>query len=92
MPTLILMSLGGGPDLVKGGRAAGEAWISDYTAHCYHQPCDVWHADWDLTGAAQDVDLLYQVGRDLASDGAWPQWKPGSEFASLRHPAADRRR
>ena len=92
VPTLILMSLGGGPDLVKGGRAAGEAWISDYTAHCYHQPCDVWHADWDLTGAAQDVDLLYQVGRDLASDGAWPQWKPGSEFASLRHPAADRRR
>ena len=84
VPTLILMSLGGGPDLVKGGRAAGEAWISDYTAHCYHQPCDVWRADWDLTGAAQDVDLLYQVGRGLASGGAWPQWKPGSEFAGLR--------
>ena len=34
VPTLILMSLGGGPDLVKGGRAAGDAWITDYTAHC----------------------------------------------------------
>ena len=84
VPTLLLMSLGGGPDLVKGGRAAGDAWISDYTAHCYHQPCDVWRADWDLTGAAQDVDLLYQVGRDLAADGAWPRWKPGSEFLALR--------
>ena len=92
VPTLILMSLGGAPDLVKGGRAAGAAWIDDYTAHCYHQPCDVWHADWDLTGAAQDVDLLYQVGLGLASGGAWPQWKPGSEFAALRHPAAERRK
>ena len=93
VPTLLLMSLGGGPDLVKGGRAAGDAWIGDYTAHCYHQPCDVWRADWDLTGAAQDVELLYQVGRELASGGAWPQWKPGSEFAPLRHAATpDRRR
>ncbi len=84
VPTLLLMSLGGGPDLVKGGRAAGDAWITDFTARCYHQPCDVWRPDWDLTGAAQDVDLLYQVGRDLASSGAWPEWKSGSEFADLR--------
>ncbi len=92
VPTLLLMSLGGGPDLVKGGRAAGDAWITDYTAHCYHQPCDVWRADWDLTGAAQDVDLLYQVGKDLAADGAWPQWKPGSEFAGLREQSRKLRR
>ena len=84
VPTLILMSLGGGPDLVKGGRAAGDAWITDYTARCYHQPCDVWRPDWDLTGAAQDVDLLYQVGRDLAADGDWPDWKTGSEFVAVR--------
>ena len=92
VPTLILMSLGGGPDLAKGGRTAGDAWITDYTAHCYHQPCDVWHADWDLTGAAQDVDLLYQVGRDLAADGAWPSWKPGSEFAEERRKTRAARR
>jgi Zn-dependent M28 family amino/carboxypeptidase len=84
VPTLLLMSLGGGPDLAQGGRAAGDRWITDYTANCYHQPCDVWRSDWDLSGAAQDVDLLYVMGRDLASDGAWPQWKPGSEFAGVR--------
>ena len=92
VPTLLLMSLGGGPDLVKGGRAAGDAWITDYTAHCYHQPCDVWRADWDLTGAAQDVDLLYQVGKELASGRTWPQWKPGSEFAGLRDQSRKLRR
>jgi Zn-dependent M28 family amino/carboxypeptidase len=92
VPTLVLMSLGGGPDLVQGGRAAGDRWITDYTANCYHQPCDVWRADWDLSGAAQDVDLLYVMGRDLASDGAWPKWKPGSEFAPVRAASQAKRR
>ena len=40
VPTLLLMAIGGGVDLVSGGRAAGDAWVSDYTAHCYHQTCD----------------------------------------------------
>jgi Zn-dependent M28 family amino/carboxypeptidase len=84
VPTLLLSDLGGAPDLARGGRAAGERWISDYTAHCYHQPCDVWRADWNLAGAAQDVDLLYTMGQSLAADGAWPQWKPTSEFAAVR--------
>ena len=92
VPTLLLMSLGGGPDLVSGGRAAGERWITDYTAHCYHQPCDVWRADWNLEGAAQDVDLLYVMGRDIASSGAWPRWKADSEFASIRSATDSRRR
>jgi Zn-dependent M28 family amino/carboxypeptidase len=91
VPTLLLMSLGGAPDLVNGGREAGARWINDYTAHCYHQPCDVWRADWNLIGAAQDVDLLYQVGRDLASDGAWPKWKPDSEFRAIRERTAAER-
>lgn len=84
VPTLLLMGIGGGADLVKGGRAAGDKWVSDYTAHCYHQTCDDWSADWDLTGAAQDVALVYRIGRDLADSGAWPGWKAGSEFAPIR--------
>ena len=91
VPTLLLMSLGGGPDFIKGGREAGDRWITDFTAHCYHQPCDAWSPDWDLSGAAQDVDLLYIMGKALASDQAWPQWKPSSEFRSVRE-ATDYRR
>jgi Zn-dependent M28 family amino/carboxypeptidase len=92
VPTLLLMSLGGGPDFVNGGRAAGDTWITDFTAHCYHQPCDAWSPDWNLSGAAQDVDLLYIMGKDLAADGAWPKWKPSSEFKPVREKTAAKRK
>jgi Zn-dependent M28 family amino/carboxypeptidase len=84
VPTLLLMEMAAGPDLVAGGRAAGERWVDDYTAHCYHQPCDNWSPDWDLRGAAQDVGLLYEVGRDVANSARWPQWNATSEFKPAR--------
>jgi hypothetical protein len=59
------MGIGGGADLVSGGRTAGDAWVSDYTTHCYHQTCDTWSATWDLRGAAEDVDLFYRIGLEL---------------------------
>ncbi len=84
VPTLLIMSMAGGPDLITGGRAAGEKWVDDYTANCYHKTCDAWSADWDLRGAAQDVDLLLEVGRRLANSDAWPRWNAGSEFGPIR--------
>ena len=92
VPTLLLMAIGGGPDLVQGGRAAGDRWVADYTAQCYHKTCDAWSADWDLRGAAQDVDLLYDVGRGLASSDAWPSWNATSEFKAVRDETAAERR
>lgn len=88
VPVMLLMGLGGGSDLVEGGREAGDKWVSDYTAHCYHQPCDAWSADWDLRGAAQDVDLLYVIGRDLANSRDWPAWNTGAEFKAVRDATA----
>jgi Zn-dependent M28 family amino/carboxypeptidase len=84
VPTLLIMSMAGGPDLVEGGRAAGERWVDDYTANCYHKTCDAWDAAWDLRGAAQDVDLIYEIGRDLANSRRWPDWNSGSEFKAVR--------
>ena len=84
VPTLLLMAIGGGPDLVTGGRAAGDRWVADYTANCYHKTCDAWSPAWDLRGAAQDVDLLYEMGRKLANSGRWPSWNAGSEFGPVR--------
>ncbi len=92
VPVLLLMAIGGGPDLVNGGRAAGDAWVADYTAHCYHQPCDAWSPDWDLRGAAQDVDLLYDLARGVADSDAWPNWNAGSEFKPVRDQTLDLRR
>jgi len=83
VPTLLLMAISGAPDLVAGGRTAGQAWLDGYM-RCYHQTCDAWSTDWDLRGAAADVDLVRQIGFDLADSSAWPMWRKGSEFAAVR--------
>jgi Zn-dependent M28 family amino/carboxypeptidase len=46
----------------------------------YHQVSDEVKSDWDLTGAVQDTQLLFEVGYEVANGRAWPQWKAGSEF------------
>ncbi len=92
VPTVLIMGMASGPDLVKGGREAGEAWVNDYTAKCYHQVCDDWSAAWDLRGAAQDIDLLYEVGRDLANSRRWPTWNADSEFKATRAETAAQRK
>lgn len=84
VPTLLIMALGGGADLVQGGREAGTRWVESYTANCYHMPCDAWSAEWDLRGAAQDVALLYEIGSSLALSRNWPTWNAGSEFLPIR--------
>jgi len=84
VPVLLLMALGGGVDLVDGGREAGDRWVTEFTANCYHQTCDEWRPDLDLAGAAQDVALFYDIGRDLAFGRDWPEWNEGSEFRAIR--------
>ena len=91
VPVLLLMALGGGVDLVTGGREAGDRWVSAFTQNCYHQTCDEWRADWDLRGAAQDVALAYAIGRELAHSRAWPAWRESSEFRAVRAQSAARR-
>ena len=92
VPTLLLMGAGGGVDLVAGGRTAGDAWVSDYTAHCYHQTCDTWSAGWDLRGATADVNLFYAIGAKLAGSRAWPTWNATSEFKPVRDETAAARK
>jgi len=92
VPALLLMGLGGGADLVDGGRAAGDAWVTRYTDDCYHKTCDAWSPDWDLRGAAADVDLVVDMTRRLARVGVWPDWRPGSEFTRIREETAASRR
>jgi len=46
----------------------------------YHQVTDEVRPDWDLSGAVQDVQLLFEVGYQVANGDKFPEWKPGSEF------------
>jgi Zn-dependent M28 family amino/carboxypeptidase len=92
VPTLLLMALAGGPDVVDGGRAAGDRWVEQFTARCYHQTCDRWEPTHDYRGAAADVDLAYEIGRDLANSRDWPDWNEGSELKPIRARTAPERR
>ena len=83
VPSLLLMALGGAPDLRAGGRVAGQAWLDGYMA-CYHKTCDEWSASWNLRGAAEDVGLFHVMGARLAKAGVWPEWSAGSEFQGVR--------
>lgn len=83
VPVLLLMALSGAPDLREGGRTAGEKWLSDYM-RCYHQTCDAWDANWDLHGAAQDVELFHTIAGELANSRRWPRWRKDSEFRLIR--------
>ena len=91
VPVLLMMGLGGGADLVEGGREAGEAWVAEYTKNRYHTPGDRWDESWNLAGAVQDIDLVWDIARDLAFSERWPTWKEGSEFKDVRQESAEAR-
>ncbi|MHA4869143.1 M20/M25/M40 family metallo-hydrolase [Duganella sp. PWIR1] len=53
--------------------------VDNYFTHDYHQPTDGVRTDWDFSGGVQDIQLLFQVGLDIAQ-GVTPTWNAGSEF------------
>jgi Zn-dependent M28 family amino/carboxypeptidase len=71
-------------DSVEHGKAWGDERLKDYTANHYHKPSDEYDAAWDLSGAAQEVMLLLQMGRELAANRDFPSWNEGVEFKRAR--------
>src|SRR5881227_1214836 len=56
----------------------------EFDSKDYHQVTDQVNPDWDLSGAVQDVDLLFEVGYQIANANKFPEWKPGNEFKLKR--------
>lgn len=92
VPVLLIMGIAGGSDLKVGGRAAGDAWVKGYIDNRYHNQNDAWDESWDLSGAAQDVELFLDMTRDLGNSGAWPDLKSTSEFKLMREASAATRK
>src|SRR5699024_6163824 len=74
----------GGIDHREKGREYGLAQQADYRDKRYHKPADTYSEDWDLRGVAEDLELLYTVGRDVADSDRWPEWYDGNEFKAIR--------
>lgn len=66
----------------------GEEWTREqtdqYTAERYHKPSDEFDPNWDLSGAIDDLRLLFRVGYRLSMETTFPNWKPGTEFKAKR--------
>ncbi len=68
------------------GRPAdyGKAKRDEYTQKDYHKVSDEVKPDWDLSGAVDDLRLLFEVGYSVAQGDGLPEWKPGTEFKGVR--------
>ena len=73
-------NMGGGVEYI--GRPASYAdEIRDmFTAERYHKVQDTLRADYDFSGAVEDLQILFRLGNELAEAKTYPAWKPGSEF------------
>src|SRR5213596_2039117 len=58
----------------------GKQKRDEFVAKHYHQPSDEVDPTWDLSGAVQDIQLLFEVGYQVAKVDKFPEWKPDSEF------------
>lgn len=74
----------GGIEHAEKGADYGRAQAADYIENRYHKPTDEFQPGWDLSGLAQDVSLLYEVGAELAASDAWPNWHEDAEFRAAR--------
>lgn len=57
---------------------------ASYTTVHYHQPSDEIAPWWNLDGAIDDLDVLFECMRRVADADARPTWTPGDEFEKAR--------
>ncbi|MGE6447614.1 M28 family metallopeptidase [Pseudoalteromonas tetraodonis] len=74
------MYAGGGTQAFDDETANYRKRMSLVLRGCYHQPCDRYRDEWDLSGAVQDLQLFYKVGFDISQQTQWPTWNENSEF------------
>jgi len=73
-----------GIDFIGRPEGWGLEMRNKYTTEDYHKPSDTVKPDWDLNGAVEDLQLLFEVGFRVANAGKYPTWNPGTEFKAKR--------
>ena len=66
------------------GEAYGRRMAWEYTALRYHKVADEYDPEWDLRGAVEDLELVYDIGDELANSRDFPNWYEGTEFRGIR--------
>ena len=73
-----------GTDMEMIKREDVEKQKEEYRLKHYHRPSDEFNDQWDLSGAIEDFQLYFMLGKKLAYERTWPKWKEGAEFKVLR--------
>lgn len=73
-----------GENSVKHGVKWGKAKVADYVSNRYHKPSDEYDDSWDMSGAVQDLTLMYKIGLKLSHEDSFPNWRDGNEFKAKR--------
>ncbi len=74
----------GGVEYIGKPEGWGLKMLEEYTANDYHKPSDKVRPDWDMSGAAEDLQYYWLVGYRVAQAEKYPEWAPGNEFRALR--------
>ena len=75
----------GGIDHIEKGKEYGKAQSEKYITERYHRPADEYKPEFfDLGGIVMDAELFFDIGRKLAEEDSFPEWKEGSEFKAKR--------
>ncbi len=75
---------GSGKEVIGKPAGFGIEKRNEYIAKHYHQPSDEVNPAWDLSGAADDAVLLFEVGYQVANGDRYPEWTLGTEFKAKR--------
>ena len=74
----------GGTDSIAHGKEWTLAQKEKYTSEKYHKPSDEYDPSWDLSGAVDDLRILFKVGYRLAMESTFPNWKEGTPYKAKR--------
>jgi hypothetical protein len=69
----------------------GREKSQEYVKYHYHQPSDEITDQWDMSGAVEDLQLMFLVGLAVADDNQMPAWNRGDEFESARTARPEKR-
>ncbi|MBI3874805.1 MAG: M20/M25/M40 family metallo-hydrolase, partial [Verrucomicrobia bacterium] len=78
------MHFSAGLDYIGKSPGWGRQKREEYTAKDYHKVSDEIKPDWDLSGAVEDVQLLFIIGESVVNGSHWPEWRSGAEFKARR--------
>jgi len=82
------LAQGMGIDVIGQPAGYGQQQQDEFDEKRYHNVQDNYNPNWDLSGAVDDLQLLFIIAKRLTYGHEWPQWKEGSEFKAERDKTA----